>query len=205
MSCIQEMSERLHRYLDEEMTVTERQEYETHLAFCSTCMTQFTEVGVAIQKVSQVEWVKAPSGFTEQLMAQVEVTYPPKRNWRVPIVKYSGIAAAVLLVFGTGVMWAQPRGFSYQASHSSKGLVVADNKVIVPAGSVYNGDLTIQNGDVEVRGKVNGNVTALNGNVYVDRALGADISGETDEVNQELEKWVYYGKQLLHDLTNLGK
>jgi anti-sigma factor RsiW len=201
VNCTREMGEPIHRYLDEEMTVSERQEFEDHLASCSACMTDLRELGVAIQKVMTVEWMKAPADFTETLMQQISTTYPPKRNWQVPLVKYTGIAAAVLLVFGTGLMMAQPRGFSLQAKNPEK-LQMAGAKVIVPAGSVYNGDITITNGELEVRGKVNGNVVALNSKVQVDRALGADISGETEEVDQALEKLVYYGKELWHSMTD---
>ncbi|MGZ4123919.1 MAG: hypothetical protein ACXVOI_12035, partial [Tumebacillaceae bacterium] len=61
------------------------------------------------------------------------------------------------------------------------------------------------NGELEVRGKVNGNVIALNSKVKVDRALGADISGETEEVDQALEKLAYYGKELWNSITQAGK
>jgi hypothetical protein len=190
--------------LDEEMAVSERQSFEDHLASCSACMTELKEYGFAIQKVTTVEWMKTPADFTESLMSQINATYPQRRNWQVPLMKYTGIAAAVLLVFGTGLMMAQPRGFSLQAKNPEK-LQMAGNKVIVPAGSVYNGDITITNGELEVRGKVNGNVVALNSKVQVDRALGADISGETEEVDQALEKLVYYGKELWHNMTDSAK
>lgn len=197
MSC-QPMNEQMHRYLDDELDATERADFEAHIAACPDCRTHLSELGYVIQKLSLAEWMKAPSGFTEQLLDRLEQVAPPKRDWRAPVMKWSGIAAAVVLVFGMGLFAASPDEFALQAQHT-EGLVVADGKVIVPEGSVYNGDLVIQNGDVEVRGKVNGNVTALNGQVV--RMAGADISGETAEVDEALEKLVYYGKQLWNEWT----
>lgn len=191
------MKERLHQYLDEEMNDPELEEFEAHVASCFDCQADLKEMGGAIQLLTQVEWVKAPSGFTENLMIQINAMHRPKRNWRVPIMKYTGIAAGVLLIFGLGISMATPEKFALQADNA-QGLIVSNNKVIVPAGTEYNGDLVIQNGDVEVRGKVNGNVTALNGRVY--RMAGADISGETEEVDQAMEKVAYYAKRIFHDL-----
>lgn len=192
------MNERMHQYLDEELTGAELEEFESHITTCADCQSELKELDSAMHQFAQTDWVKAPAGFTENLMEQLNAMHPPKRNWRVPIMKYTGVAAAVLLVFGLGVSITAPEKFALQADNT-QGLVVADNKVIVPAGTEYNGDLVIQNGDVEVRGKVNGNVTTLNGRVY--RMAGADISGETEEVDQAAEKVAYYAKRLWHDLA----
>jgi len=198
MDC-QERDEQMHRYLDEEMPVEERQEFEAHVASCAPCRERLQELGSGVSLLLHAEWVKAPHHFTETLMAHLQEMDPPKRNWRIPAVKFTGIAAAVLLVFSTGMMMATPEQFALQANDRS-GLIVQDGKVIVPEGTQYNGDLLIQNGDVEVRGKVNGNVTAYNGKVL--RMAGADISGETEEVDEALEKLAYYGKRLWDDITH---
>ncbi|MFD2170080.1 zf-HC2 domain-containing protein [Tumebacillus lipolyticus] len=204
MICQENNEELLHRYLDEELSVAERTELEAHVAACDKCLTHLKELGTVIQTLQGAEWHKAPSGFTEDLMAKLQQAKPPRRNWRVPIMKYSGIAAAVLLVFGLGVSIATPNQFALQADHTD-GLIVADGKVIVPEGSEYNGNLVIQNGDIEVRGKVNGNVTALNGKVHLARAAGADISGEVSEVDEALEKFGYYVKELFSGFFGTGK
>jgi anti-sigma factor RsiW len=193
MSCHEPMDQRMHDYLDEELTTAQRTEFEAHLAACPECMAHLTEIGSAIQTVTRLEWVKAPGDFTESLLHKIGHDFPKRRNWRRKVMQYSGIAAAVVLVFGLGVSMATPDKFALQADNT-QGIIVEDGKVIVPEGTAYNGDLVIQNGDIEVRGKVNGNVTALNGKIY--RAAGADISGETVVVDQAMEKIAYYAKHL---------
>ena len=202
MSCNEHNEELMHRYLDEELDVTEREAFEAHIASCPQCLTHFQEIGEAIQEVMQVEWLKAPAGFTENLLDQLELQHPPRRNWRPLIMRYSGIAAAALLVFGLGFSYATPNEFALQADNT-QGLVVENGKVIVPEGSEYQGDLVIQNGDVEVRGKVNGSVTALNGQIY--RGASADISGETVVVDEAMERLAFYAKRVWNDVTSLGK
>jgi hypothetical protein len=203
MSCQDERYEQIHRYLDEELSPEEAAEFKAHLTACAACRIDFEELHEAQRRLQHLEWVKAPHLFTESLLDRLDSSpIRKRRNWRVPLMKYSGIAAAAMLVLGTGIMVAQPNDFTLQAQNTS-GLIVADGKVIVPEGSVYNGDLLIQNGDIEVRGKVNGNVTAYNGRVY--RAASADISGETAEVDQLLEKIVFYGKQLWTDVKAMAQ
>ncbi|WP_157729345.1 zf-HC2 domain-containing protein [Tumebacillus algifaecis] len=203
MSCHEHSEELLHRYLDEEMSVAERTEFEDHLITCDQCRPKLQGLGTAIQSLERLEWGKAPAGFTEDVMAKLAHVAPPRRNWRVPIMKYSGLAAAILLVFGLGVSLATPNKFALQANHTD-GLIVTDGKVIVPEGSEYTGDLVIQNGDIEVRGKVNGNVTALNGKVHLSRAAGADISGEVAEVDEAFEKIGYYLKELFAEFAQFA-
>jgi len=197
LSC-HDRNDQIHRYLDEEMDTQERIEFETHLASCRSCQHSLTELGQAIQHVTAAEWLKAPHMFTEDVLSQLQEISPQKRNWRVPFIKYTGIAAAAVLVLGMGMMAAAPDEFALQAKNT-QGLIVEDGKVIIPEGSRYQGNLVVQNGDLEVRGDVNGNVTTVGGKIY--RAAGADISGEVDEVDEALEKLWYFGKQVWEDVT----
>lgn len=82
-------------------------------------------------------------------------------------------------------------------------MIVENGKVIVPEGSEYQGDLVIQNGDVEVRGKVHGSVTAVGGNIY--QSATADISGETVVVDEALDRMMFYAKRVWHEITINGQ
>jgi len=198
MSCHDQRMLQMHRELDGDLSTEEQIELEQHLATCPSCRVTYAELRATVHALVRVEWVKAPVDFTESVLAQLGEMAPVKRNWRVPFIKYSGLAAAAVLVLGMGMWMATPEQFALEAD-DTRGLVVQDGKVIVPEGSEYNGDIVVQNGDLEVRGKVNGNVTALNGKIY--RTASANISGEIDEVDEALEKLWYFGKQVWNDVT----
>lgn len=202
MSCTEHYEELMHRYLDEEMDAAERERFEAHMASCPPCLTHFQLLGSAIQDAVQAEWLKAPPGFTENLLAKLDKEHPPRGNWRPQFMKYSGIAAAAVLVFGLGFSLATPDEFALTADNS-QGLIVENGKVIVPEGSEYQGDLVIQNGDVEVRGRVNGSVTAVGGHIY--RSATADISGETVVVDEALERMMFYVKRAWHEISKNGQ
>jgi hypothetical protein len=47
----------------------------------------------------------------------------------------------------------------------------------------------VRNGEIKVEGKVNGNVTVINGNQYL--ASAGQVTGEIQELDQLFE-WVWY-------------
>lgn len=102
MSCTEHYELLMHQYLEEEMDAAERERFEAHMASCPPCLTHFQLLGSAIQNVMQTEWLKCPPGFTENLLAKLDAEHPLRRNWQPMVMKYSGIAAAAVLVFGLG-------------------------------------------------------------------------------------------------------
>lgn len=184
-----DIRKKMHMFLDDELGQAPREEVGAHIAVCPSCRRHYKGLGLVVQKLSAAEWYKAPAGFTENLLEKMEREHVARRNWRVPVARWTGIAAAVAIVFSLGVWWSAPGHFSVTAS-SSEGLVFEENRVIVPKGREYKGNLVIQNGDVVVEGKVDGDVIALNGQVH--KQAGADISGKTEEINETLHIVGFY-------------
>jgi cytoskeletal protein CcmA (bactofilin family) len=64
------------------------------------------------------------------------------------------------------------------------------NKVIVPEGVKVNGDLTVVNGDVQVLGDLEGNLTVIDGNI-IPLASTAHIAGEIRTIDRAVD-WMWY-------------
>ena len=61
--------------------------------------------------------------------------------------------------------------------------------VVIPEGEKVSGDLIVRNGDIEIAGEVEGNVTVINGEKYL--ASAGQVTGEIQEINQFFS-WLWY-------------
>lgn len=189
----------MHALLDDELNPDTRSKMEEHATACPECRKHYTNLGFVVQKLETADWQKAPAHFTENLVSVMQRQNMQRRNWRVPLVRWTGIAAAAIFVFGLGIWWAMPDHFSMTADPSN-GLIVNGNQVIVPEGQEHDGNLVIHNGDVVVEGKVKGDVVTLNGQIY--KRAGADISGKTEEVNESFQILGYYLEKIWTTIKN---
>ena len=79
-------------------------------------------------------------------------------------------------------------------------IVVEGERVIVPAGETVNGDIVVKNGDLQIDGDVNGDVTVINGTQY--SASTANVTGEIEEINQVFD-WLWYKiKSITKEITS---
>ena len=67
-------------------------------------------------------------------------------------------------------------------------LQVEGQTVIVPEGKTVKGDIVVKNGDIVVKGAVDGNITVINGKYM---ASTANVTGQIEEVDEVFE-WLWY-------------
>jgi anti-sigma factor RsiW len=82
--------------------------------------------------------------------------------------------------------WNQDKDFSVS---KQKNLVVRNNTVIVPKGETVIGDVIVRNGNLDIEGEVQGDVTVINGEKYL--ASAGHVTGQIDEVNEVFD-WIWY-------------
>src|SRR5690606_21324492 len=111
-------------------------------------------------------------------------------------------AAAIFFVFMfTGLLSAFEQDSQLMVSNPED-LIIEDNLVIVPEGVTVQGDLVVQNGNLKIDGKVDRNVTLINGNLVEEQGLDSSglmadvggVNGELKEVDRIFE-WVWYNIQ----------
>ena len=68
-------------------------------------------------------------------------------------------------------------------------VVVEGETVIIPEGQVVKGDLVVRNGNVQIDGELDGNLTIINGSAYM--ASTANITGTSEEINEAFD-WLWY-------------
>ncbi len=189
MKCDPKYIEYMHNYLDEDLTSEQEKELRIHLQQCSDCQKHFHEIKKAIALVQSTSHIQAPVDFTAKVMQRL-----PQEKKAVQVKRWFKVhplltAAAVffILMFGSiATMWSEDQQL---AVSTQSNLRIEENTVIVPEGTIVEGDLVVRNGDIKIEGEVRGDLTLINGNKYL--ASAGNVTGEIYEIDQIFE-WVWY-------------
>lgn len=189
MNCHKDIIEYMHDYLDEDITPENEETLRRHLQICSDCQDYFHEMKKAVALVQSTANIKAPDDFTNRVMSQL-----PKEKKQVGAKRWFKqhpflTAASLFVLLMTGSVFA---GFNEDQRFSvtkQQNLIVEGETVIVPEGKTIKGDVVVQNGDILIKGKVDGNVTVINGEQYM--AAAGNVTGHIEEIDQAFE-WLWY-------------
>ncbi|WP_085993609.1 anti-sigma factor family protein [Oceanobacillus senegalensis] len=193
-----EIIELMHKYLDGDLQPEEETTLRTHLNACEECHNHFYELKRTIALVQSSETMQAPDSFTENVMKNLPVEkkqYKYKRWFRShPVLT----AAAIFFIFMLSGVFAQWNQDSELVVSKQENLIIRGDTVIVPENEAVEGDLVVQNGDLIVKGTIDGDVTIINGELLEDSIDGerlmasvGNINGEIQTVDQVFE-WLWY-------------
>lgn len=187
-TCSEDFHEKMHKYLDGDMTHQEEIKLLEHIKKCASCEQYFSILREGVAFLENAEVLEAPEDFTKKVMNSLPNNNQNKFGYWVR--KYPSVLAAAIFILLMGSALTtyviEPNQLSYTKNNQLK---VANNTVIVPKGAIINEDITVENGDLKIEGKVNGNVTIINGKEYL--ASVGEVTGEIKEVN-EFFNWIWY-------------
>ena len=193
----------IHDFLDGHLDPAGTRQLNDHLTDCPACLEHFRGLQKSLAFVQSTSHIYAPVDFTETVLARL-----PKETfsyvWKGRFKRHPVLVAASLFVFfmtGSLFSYWTDRDQHMQLSASRAENLQIDKKhnmIIVPAGTVVDGDLVVRGANISVRGTVKGNVVAIDGRIFM-ASTGA-ISGEKEEIHQAVE-WAWYNvKNVLHHL-----
>lgn len=179
----------MHEYLDGDISPEHETALKKHLQTCQECGKHYQELKKTSAYIKSASLVTASADFTSKVMGKL-----PKEKRKVEInrwlTKHPFIAAASLFIILMGgsvfSMWNNNQEFSFTKAPN---LQVENHTVIVPKGETVKGDLLVKNGDLRIEGKVDGDVTVINGEQYM--AAAGHVSGEIKEINEVFD-WLWY-------------
>jgi anti-sigma factor RsiW len=201
MTCSTKIISYMHEYLDEEIEEVHLKELKEHLDQCEECATHFHELKKTIALVQSTSHIQAPMNFTENILARLPEE--PKRVIVKRWLRHHPMLAAASLFFilmVSSLMSAWNEDHQFSVSKQSN-LIVENNTAIVPEGETVKGDIIVRNGDIKIKGQVDGNVTVINGKKYM--ASASQVTGEIKEVNEVFEWLWYHIKKTVTDFTGL--
>ncbi|WP_226537553.1 zf-HC2 domain-containing protein [Fictibacillus halophilus] len=184
--------ELMNKVLDGEATKEEERVFHAHLEECESCKEEYEMLLETLKELQlQNHNIKAPEGFTQAVMAKL-----PKEKqqikWKRWMQRHPALTAAAIFMFFMAA--------SVFTSYNQQDLAVvkgegnlqikkAERVVVVPAGETIKGDLVVENADVRIEGRVEGDVTVIKGNQYL--ASAGEVTGHSQEIGQVVE-WVWY-------------
>ncbi|MCF6139427.1 anti-sigma factor [Pseudalkalibacillus berkeleyi] len=190
MKCDRKYSSYMHKWIDESIEPLEKIELLRHTQSCSDCHERFEELKNTDRMLQSHHSIKAPNGFTSKVMDRLprEKSTSKMRRWfkHHPLLT----AAVLFLVLMSGSLYSEwESDISVTANGAQVTIDEESKRVIVPEGETVKGDLVVRNGDVEIAGKVEGDLTVINGKHYL--ASAGHVAGESEEIHQ-ITEWVWY-------------
>lgn len=184
--------ELMNKVLDGEATKEEERVFHAHLEECESCKEEYELLLETLKELQlQNHNIKAPEGFTRAVMAKLPKE-KQQMKWKRWMQRHPALTAAAIFMFFMAA--------SVFTSYNQQDLAVvkgegnlqikkAERVVVVPAGETIKGDLVVENADVRIEGRVEGDVTVIKGNQYL--ASAGEVTGHSQEIGQVVE-WVWY-------------
>jgi anti-sigma factor RsiW len=190
MNCIEALP-MLHQYLDGDLSGQEAKGLKEHLMACPACRNRLQQLEKVEALVQSWPAPQLPEGITERIMNAL----PPERrtgSWnrwfrKHPAVSVAAVFALVMMgSFLTG--WNQDKELLVKGS-DLESVVIKGDTVYVPAGKTIAGNLTVENGRLEVEGDIKGDIVVIDGKVNL--ASTAHISGQVTQIDEAFS-WLWF-------------
>jgi anti-sigma factor RsiW len=181
----------MHDYLDGDLAREDKNQLQEHLSGCPSCHARYESLERTDALVRSLQVEASSPDLGERIMKSLPKTRRPAAltSWvrRHPAVSAAAIFMVVMLSSFMS-MWNQDQELTVTGPMDH--LVIEGNKVTIPEGEKITGDLTVVNGDVQVLGDLEGNLTVIDGNL-APLASTAHIAGQVKTIDRAVD-WFWY-------------
>lgn len=188
-ACPERIVHFMHEYLDGEISREHELELKSHLQSCEACQAHMHELSDVVAFVKGAAHIEAPNDFNHSVIARLpkEKSHKGVSKWlrRHPVLT----AAAMFLLLMSSALFTNFNDEQQFSFTKQENVLVEGETVIIPEGQVVKGDLVVRNGDVQIDGELDGNLTIINGTAYM--ASTANITGTSEEINEAFD-WLWY-------------
>lgn len=150
------------RYLDGDITVAEYRQLRDHLNECLRCRDDWHGLERTVRQVESLERMHVSDQFMPALLSQLPIRRKMPRAWKRWTVE-AAAAVVILTVVGFGSASSGYTAMVTMPGPTGPRTVTSTQVTMLPENSVLEGNLTVVHGDVYIAGRVNGNVTAVEG------------------------------------------
>jgi anti-sigma factor RsiW len=182
----------IHDYLDKDIQAESQTDLHHHLQGCAKCHHHFKQLEKADAFVRMLTRTQVPEGLTERVVNAVAPAPKKQSSWLRWAKRHPAVSVAAVFLFvmmgSLFSLWNQDTDLMVKGNDLDH-IVIQGDKVIIPQGETINGDLTVENGQIQVDGEIRGNLVVIDGSIL--SASTANISGDVKSIDQALD-WVWY-------------
>lgn len=181
----------LHQYLDGDLSGQEARGLKEHLLACPACRNRLQQLEKVEALIQSWPAPRVPEGMTERIMKALP---PEKRtgSWYRWFRKHPAVSVAAVFAFvmmGSFLAgWDQDKELLVKGT-DLESVVIKGDTVYVPAGKTIAGNLTVENGRLEVEGDIKGDIVVIDGKVNL--ASTAHISGQVKQIDEAFS-WLWF-------------
>lgn len=179
----------MHEYLDGDISQEHEVVLKAHLKECDACKKHMNELTNVIAFIKSAAVMAIPTNFSHNVMIRL----PHKQKMLRGVQRFLRrhpvfVAAAVFVLLMSGSLLTVSNPSQQFAVTKDPQLIVEGETVTVPKNTVIKKDLVVENGTLVIEGKVDGNVTVVNGKYM---ASTANVTGQVEQVDETFE-WLWY-------------
>lgn len=193
MDCKQAAS-MMHDYLDNDLPEDQALALRSHLETCTSCtlmLREFEQTDMLLMAKMKGALPSTSDDVLERIMSELP-RQRRKQPWITWIQKHPAMTAAAMfllvMLFSALSVWRSDNQLIVKGEDLDK-VQIQGHTVIVPQGTEVAGNLTVENGNTQVYGNIDGNLTVIDGSLY--QASTAKIAGDAKTIDQALD-WLWY-------------
>lgn len=188
----------IHEYLDATLEGPELTELQQHLLDCPECrnvLRGLEQADACLLIAPQPPIIS--DGFTDRIMVAL-----PRRSkstaFKRWIKRHPAISVAavfVLVMMSSFVSLWDSENDLVVKGNDLENVIIHGDVVTVPEGQTVHGNLFVENGQMEVFGRIDGNLVVLDGSIFT--ASTANIAGQVTNVNETIDRFWFKVKEFM--------
>jgi anti-sigma factor RsiW len=187
----------IHEYLDTALEGPELTELQQHLLDCPACREFLNGLEQADACLRVVPQPTISDGFTDKVMFALprgsRLTVFKRWIKRHPAISVAAVFVVVMMSSFLS-LWDTENDLIVKGK-DLENVVIHGDVVIVPEGQTVHGDLMIENGKMQVFGRIDGNLVVVDGSIFT--ASTANIAGQVTSVNETIDRFWYKIKEFM--------
>jgi anti-sigma factor RsiW len=189
MQC-QEAVKSMHDYLDDDLPFDQLQELKLHMNKCPACHQRYEQLHKTLACIKYIPEEDVSDDFCQRIVKSLPKVKRLKQIYMwLKLHPVSSVASLCgVLFFGAWILTIDVEKKLVVKIPNEDSVVINGDHVLIPEDTVIHGDVFVQNGWLDLKGNIEGDLVIMNGD-YV-QFESAVVKGDIHEIDYAFERWL---------------